>query len=284
MLAEARGTGRSLAEITAHLSLSKATLYPMLNELVNVGWLIRDPRTKRYRLGPRLVSVGEAAEESSDILDIARVHALELAQSVDATCMLVTDGPQGAVVVDIVTGSAQARARGNGGSAIGLKLGDTISTQPPLASVIAAWGDDETRSSWLSSAAAEDRSHLEHCLVVARERGFAVEEYGPSPTALGELVHATIGRAHGSDRARLLQRGISAAGELRLVGEVDEGADYHPISINAPILDPSGHVAHILLVTDLELPVSGRTVSAVGEAVAATTRRIMHVGGQPLGD
>lgn len=280
MLAEARDTGRSLAEITAHLALSKATIHPMLAELVNVGWLIRDPRTKRFRLGPRLVAVGEAAEESSDIIDIARAHSLSLAQRIDATCMLVTPGPQGAVVVDIATGSAKARARSANGSAIGLKLGDTINSFPPLASVIPAWGGEGDRAEWLSHAAPTDRPYLEECLALERERGFAVEEYRPAPDPLGELVHATIGDARGSHRARLLQQGISSAGELRLVGEIEVDEEYHPISINAPIVDSEGRVAHILLVTDVELPMSGRTVESIGEALVATTRLIMRDSGR----
>ncbi|GAA4283797.1 hypothetical protein GCM10022261_13280 [Brevibacterium daeguense] len=274
MLSEVGGSGRSLAEISTHLGVNKATIYPMLRELLNVGWLVRDPRTKLFRLGPRLVEVGRAAEESFELVDIVRPHALSLAQVLDATCMLVSEGPQGIVVVDVATGSARARQRGSNGSAIGLKAGDTISFKPPFASVVAAWGAEDLRQNWLSHAPPEDRHELEECLAIIRERGFAVEEFRPSPAPLGEIVHAAIGTAHGSQRARMLQQGISPAGQIQLLGELDNEVEYHPVSINAPIFDADERVAHILLVTDLELPVTGARVAEVGLEVVNTAQRI----------
>ncbi|MEV0982936.1 helix-turn-helix domain-containing protein [Brevibacterium sp. NPDC049920] len=281
MLSEAGVSGRSLAEISQHLDVNKATIYPMLTELLNVGWLVRDPRTKLFRLGPRLVAVGQAAEASFDIVDVVRPHSLSLAQKLDATCMLVSQGPQGIVVVDVASGSARARQRGSKSWAIGLKPGDTISFKPPQASVIAAWGEEGVRDSWLAHAQPEERPSLEELLAIVRKRGFAVEDFRPTPEPLGEIIHAAIGTTHGSQRARLLQQGISPAGHIQLVGELADDAEYHPVSINAPIFDTDEQVAYILLVTDLEIPVTGAQVSEIAQAVVATTRQIAAEGGHP---
>ena len=42
----------TLADVTRRLGVNKSTCYSMLQALTEVGWLLRDPFHKTYRLGP----------------------------------------------------------------------------------------------------------------------------------------------------------------------------------------------------------------------------------------
>ena len=46
--------GMTLAQVSRHLSVHKASCHSMLSELLRAGWLLRDPVRKTYHLGPAL--------------------------------------------------------------------------------------------------------------------------------------------------------------------------------------------------------------------------------------
>lgn len=53
----------TLSELARGCKLNKATAHSLLNELTGAGLLLRHPGEKRYSLGPRLVTIGLAAEQ-----------------------------------------------------------------------------------------------------------------------------------------------------------------------------------------------------------------------------
>lgn len=57
--------GLTLSEIARHLAVTPATCHPMLVSLAELGWLVRHPVRRTYRLGPALIAVGRAAARAS---------------------------------------------------------------------------------------------------------------------------------------------------------------------------------------------------------------------------
>jgi IclR family pca regulon transcriptional regulator len=83
----------SLTEIAAALDLNKTTAFRMVNTLTEAGYLLRDPDTKRYRPGIRVLQLGFAALANLELRQVARPFLERLSQTVGETVSLsVLDG------------------------------------------------------------------------------------------------------------------------------------------------------------------------------------------------
>ncbi|HEX5532598.1 MAG TPA: IclR family transcriptional regulator [Actinomycetales bacterium] len=75
----ARTQPAALPEVAEAVSLSKATVYRVLATLVDQDVVVQDPRSKRYTLGPRLITLGQRALESADAVNAAITESEALA-------------------------------------------------------------------------------------------------------------------------------------------------------------------------------------------------------------
>ncbi|ONH55544.1 hypothetical protein CcI49_28995 [Frankia sp. CcI49] len=87
----ARRPGRmfSLSELSRELEISKSTLHPLVETLVDAGYLMRDDATKVIRLGPVLTGIGSAALGHRGHLVNSLGSAMEnIAHGLDAHCVI----------------------------------------------------------------------------------------------------------------------------------------------------------------------------------------------------
>ncbi len=83
----------SLTEIVAALELNKSTAFRVLSTLEVSGYLERDPATRRYRPGLKVLQLGFTALNGLEVGQVARPYLERLAQRVDETASLgVLDG------------------------------------------------------------------------------------------------------------------------------------------------------------------------------------------------
>ncbi len=83
----------SLTEIVATLDLNKSTAFRVLSTLEALGYLERDPATRRYRPGLKVLQLGFTALNGLEVGQVARPYLERLAQRVDETASLgVLDG------------------------------------------------------------------------------------------------------------------------------------------------------------------------------------------------
>ncbi len=92
----------SLSELVAELGLNKSTAHGILTTLVEHRFLLRDPATRRFRLGPALIRLGHLAHEQLDVRRVARPHMEALARETDKTVLLGTFGDDAIIVIDKV--------------------------------------------------------------------------------------------------------------------------------------------------------------------------------------
>ncbi|WP_218671094.1 helix-turn-helix domain-containing protein [Microbispora sp. GKU 823] len=85
-LVAAGGRGLGLSALARELGISKPTCLGILTELVAAGYLVRDPATLTYGLGPALIAAGRAARRGFLAGDVARRHLEPLAERYHATC------------------------------------------------------------------------------------------------------------------------------------------------------------------------------------------------------
>ena len=234
-LATAPQRARNLTEIARQLGVDKATCLPMLAELTNVGWLVKSPDKKSYRLGPRLVAIGHAATEALDVVNLAEPVLADLADELQCACALIIRSSDELVVGAI----AQPTAARSG--TLGLRAGDRIPFRPPLGGILMAWADRYTIERWIdrsTSTTLAEREYYRNALVFIRERRYSVEQFAPGPLTMSELVEDRTNAAFGSRRMDLIVHGPQTSLPAKsLITEISDDTTYYPVSINAAVFD-----------------------------------------------
>ncbi|MFX3616662.1 MAG: IclR family transcriptional regulator [Sporolactobacillus sp.] len=78
----------NLQEIYTSLKTSKSTVLKILNTLCSIDYVKRDEETKRYILGTKLISYGEAAKKSFSIAKLTDPELSELNEKIGETVHL----------------------------------------------------------------------------------------------------------------------------------------------------------------------------------------------------
>lgn len=99
-----------LTDIASGSGVNKATALRLLEEMVQEGFVHRDPLTKRYTLGDEAITLGLAMQGRDHIRDRARPALLRLAEMCGDTVLLSTRSGCEAVCIDREFGSFPIRA------------------------------------------------------------------------------------------------------------------------------------------------------------------------------
>jgi len=85
----------SLTEVASTVGLDKSTVFRFVHTLERLGYLERDPETKRYRPGLKVLRLGFTALNSLEVAQIARPYLRALsAECGETTNMTVRDGAE----------------------------------------------------------------------------------------------------------------------------------------------------------------------------------------------
>jgi DNA-binding IclR family transcriptional regulator len=113
----------TVTDLARRLNLSVATCHAVVTSLVDSGYLSRTPRGKRYALGPRLISVGVAAQRSVLPDERVREELQELSRRSGCLCSIRAHMNDEIVVVDHV---------GTSDHPIRERVGDRYPFAPPF--------------------------------------------------------------------------------------------------------------------------------------------------------
>lgn len=94
--------GLGISEIARRLKMAKSTAHGMALALEEVGAVIRDPRTKRYKLGFTLLEIGRRAYSQIDLETITRPVMEALMEKTRTSVFLGTLNLDRVIVLDIV--------------------------------------------------------------------------------------------------------------------------------------------------------------------------------------
>lgn len=67
-----------VTELSGALKTTKSRIHRHLRTLLNLGYIMQSPKTERYRIGIRLIELGKAAAESTDLSGIAQTYMRQL--------------------------------------------------------------------------------------------------------------------------------------------------------------------------------------------------------------
>lgn len=233
----------TLTEIANRLELSKPTCLGVLGSLVAGGLLTRD-EDKAYGLGPALLRMGNAAENSVAPLDLMRPHLAHLHEHLGAGCLIVGNVDDDMVVLDRRGTLAEGDARDF--------VGERFPLVPPLGLVNHLWDPDDVLENWLARdplvRLAPEPGRLAAVAAGARERGYVLERAGGP----GDIGHAVVAQLVSSHLPEAVLRKVCAHlppttfREYEVPGEEDPRV---PVSsMSAPVFDRRGRQRYLFTV------------------------------------
>jgi DNA-binding IclR family transcriptional regulator len=233
-LAENPRDAFSLSELARRLDLNKASAHATLNALTDRGYLLRHPTRKDYRLGPRLIAVGEAAREQYPVVEFARDQLRRLSEDLGMECVASAAVGDEMVIVDR---AGPVRPIG-----LSIAVGYRFPLVPPMGTVFMAWARAEEIDQWLRrvDASEAERDRYRAALAEVRAQGFSA--------------------GRGGDDYRLVEAAASPGPGLTIVG--------------APVFDAEGRVPVALFVVGLGDELGDDLPERLLEATAAITESI----------
>lgn len=120
-LFDAENRERALDEIAEHAGLPRMTAYRMIRTMESAWFLVRDPVTNRYHLGPALLASTYLSEGYAELAAIVRPYLQELVEKTGEAATLAIEVDGVAVSVDMVDTPRPFRRE----VAVGRIIGDT---------------------------------------------------------------------------------------------------------------------------------------------------------------
>lgn len=109
-----------ISDLSRRLNISKSTVYGITLALSDLGAVIQDPGTKKFRLGPALIKLGNRALAGIDIRSVARPIMEDLSSRFRETIFLGTFDEKGITIIEKAESPAE------------LKISAPVGTRIPL--------------------------------------------------------------------------------------------------------------------------------------------------------
>lgn len=256
-----------LSELARRTELSKPTCLGIANALAEAGYLTRDDPDKTYRLGPGLISLGRAAQQSLRVGPEAREQLRRLSADFATSVAL------SAVVDDRITVLELVAAPN---AHLGVQAGQSYPFAPPVGLMFVLW-DDPALQDWLARQPTiplrSESERLQRVVDECRADGYLVERLTPGGQRLYGLMAGLSSDLPDELRA-LLGELVSDIGErVYLRGEAG-GRGRHDISvISAPVYDHHQRQAMVVslhaqrALTDAEITKWARGLLRTAEAL-----------------
>jgi DNA-binding IclR family transcriptional regulator len=127
-----------LTDLSNALEMSKAQVLRIASTLEMGGYLLRDPQTKRYRLGIRLFQLGMLVQQQIDLRRIVHPYLEDLVARADESARLIVPYDDGPICLDLVESRQATRVFAQ----LGQRMPWNAGTSPKL---ILAFLPDERR-------------------------------------------------------------------------------------------------------------------------------------------
>ena len=270
-----------LSELSRGLGINKATCLTVLTSLVQAGYLLQDPDSKTYTLGPSSVALGNAALARFPAVGPARAVVRALADELGVVCTVMVRANNNLVVLVEAGMPGPLRATV---SRVGLRTPFI----PPLGSTFIAWATASEFEAWLARAQPplrdEERTELRRVVATIRARGFQATQLVPGETVLDEAKLATA-----PDPERALSDVVTAMTTRIRQQPVPYGlVDIEPNRryvigvVAAPVFGADGRPLLALVLEGFRYRVEGQDLRRIGDRLVAAARDLsLRVGGRP---
>jgi IclR family pca regulon transcriptional regulator len=165
----------SLADLAHRLGATRSSVFRFVYTLEHLGYLRRDPATKRYQLTPRVLELGYHALSALDLPQLAQPYLERLRDQTNGSTHLgVLDGPNVRYVGRVASRLTFAST---------IQIGSALPAHATaMGKALLAWHDERWLAGWLRRhplRAFTERTHTDRvgflrALAAIRERGYAV--------------------------------------------------------------------------------------------------------------
>jgi DNA-binding IclR family transcriptional regulator len=237
LLTQRRDTSTRLSDIVKELDLNQATAYAIMKELVDTGWVTRDPDTKAFAIGAALVGLIRQIDQSA--LSLSAAAQAATADTGYATSVSERVGNQ-LIIVAFVTGANGPDDQWDP------SVGDRLPFAAPFGPAFAAWEPDDERRAWIRRSGVNSpafHAQLEQFLDDTSGQGFSVERLSPEMvSALPVMTRLQSEALSDSMRHNLDQVLVEMASGPKPTAA---GRQRHYVgSITAPVFNSGGRVTH----------------------------------------
>ncbi len=234
----------SLSELARRVGMSKATCHALVTSLADAGYLMRHPRRNTYRLGPALIGLGRAAEDSFTAVEFARGEMRRLVDLFQLECMASTVVGDHIVVLEHATLDVPL--------SISMRVGQRVPLAPPLGTIFVAWAPQHEIDAWLlrlgPDVSEDQMQRYRHAVEAVRRRGYTV-----SVSPRGREAH-----------------------EDHVLLELQAAPDFRVHLLVAPVFDSDGAVALALTMfgfpdqlTEADIPTYAQELCSSARTVTA---------------
>lgn len=269
-LVEQRGNRCGLSEMARALDLAKPTCLGILTELAAGGYLVRDPETLTYGLGPALVAAGRVAQQSFAISAVARAELEKLTARYRTTC-----------TASAVVGERIAVLEGTGPGMV--KVGASYAFAPPVGLMYVLWDTDAAFDAWLATPPTvpvrQDEARLRRVVAECRERGYLIESLTAHGRRLYGLLAGVAARDLPDELRELVGELVTSLGERVYLGTDLRPRKQHPVSLlAAPTFDADGR-QNMVLTMYVGASITGAEIERRGGALVEAARTVTENSG-----
>jgi DNA-binding IclR family transcriptional regulator len=260
LLAASPDRGFTLSEIARAAQINVASCHAVLNVLADRGYLVRDPQSRSFSLGPMLYAAGHAALQRQPLLEQSRAAAERIVRELDIPIAIST--VIGEHIVGIVA------IANSGGASTGLRVGERRPLIPPIGTPFVAWSGDDAIAQWLDRAPGDDpawQDALRSGIATIRARGFEVLLRTTDSTSLASELNVLAGNHF----HRL-------GPDMSLPETIEADCSYDVTMIAAPIFDRSGACVFNMCLGPFPRMLTGAEVLDYADQLLRVCVAVMH--------
>src|SRR5690348_7167797 len=261
-----------LSDIVKALDLNQATAHTIMKELVDTGWVTRDPATKAFSIGATLVSLATQIDQAPSTAHAAQVAArAAVADTGHAASVSERAGNQLVITAFI---AARAAEDEHWHAAVG----DRVPFAAPFGPAYAAWEPDDERAAWIHRSGVNSRGfhrRLDRFLAETADQGYSVERMSPEMVSaipvMTKLQAEALSDSMRDHLDEILLEMTGAPGDPE-----PRGQQRHYVgAISVPIFNTAGRVSHSISLhpfTNLSarrIEQIGRRLRRAAEAIGA---------------
>ncbi len=258
LLIERRGMATRLSDIVKALELNQATAYVIMKELVETGWVRRDPAAKTFTIGGALVTLAKQIDQSPSALYVAA----ETAVSDTGYAASVSERAGNELIITaFISGGDGHHDQWHAAA------GDRLPFAAPFGPSYAAWEPDDERVAWMHRSGVTSpafHAQLERFLDETSAQGFSVERMSPEMVSAIPVMTKLQAEALSESMRDHLQQVL-----LEMMGAPTSSVDasgrqrHYVGAITAPVFNAADRVTHNISVHPFA-NLSARKIEQIG--------------------
>ena len=263
-----------LTEMTRRLQLNKATCHSILTTMAQYGFLVQNPKSKSYRLGPSIVAAGNAAFAQFPVLEYARPELEALTSELQMGCGATGRTERHIVLLSHYGASTPLDSH--------FQLGLRLPNVAPLGACFIAWSPAKQLEAWLtrghtSQAAYNERldQRLRVSVISIRSRGFEVTLKTKANDTFIEELKAISGQwnleALEQSSSRFQQ---SLCNEQFHIDRIDPNSNYSVNNISVPVFGYGKYPALTFSVGTIKPDLKGSEILSIAERLKDAANRV----------